>query len=102
MGNVHNVDRTLPINEMIYYVRKDPELRRRWLEDFTGLAAEFGLSGEEIEAVNTADVRQMNEMGVHQYLISQILRLTFGTNSASNMHPAIEAFRRAYPEYTKQ
>ena len=102
MGNVYNVDRTLPINEMIYYVRRDPELQRRWREDFSGLATEFGLSGEEIEVVKTADVRQMNEMGVHQYLISQILRLSFGTNSASNMHPAIEAFRRAYPEHTRQ
>jgi len=98
MGNVDKVDRTLPLNEMIYYVRKDPGLRRRWLDDLDGLAREFGLSGEELDALKRADVKRLNEMGVHQYYISQILRLSFGTRSASNEHPAIQAFRRAYPE----
>ena len=37
-------------------------------------------------------------MGVHQYYVSQILRLSFGAAGASNAHPALEAFRRAYPE----
>jgi hypothetical protein len=36
---------------------------------------------------------------VHQYLVSQILRLSFGAAGASNAHPALEAFRRAYPEH---
>ena len=39
-------------------------------------------------------------MGVHQYYVSQILRLSFGAAGASNAHPALEAFRRAYPEHT--
>jgi hypothetical protein len=99
MGNVDRVDRTLPLNEMIYHVRKDAELRRRWREDFAALAREFGLSAEEIDAVQRSDVRRLNEMGVHQYYVSQILRLTFGAAGASNAHPALEAFRRAYPEH---
>jgi hypothetical protein len=36
---------------MIFYVRRDAELRRRWREDFDTLAREFGLSAAEIEAV---------------------------------------------------
>ena len=54
--------------------------------------------GPEIDAVKTADVRRLNDMGVHQYYVSQILRLSFGAARASNAHPALEAFRRAYPE----
>ena len=99
MGNVERVDRTLPLNEMIYHVRRDAELRRRWREDWDGLAREFGLSAEEIDAVRRCDVRRLNELGVHQYYVSQILRLTFGAAGASNAHPALEAFRRAYPEH---
>ena len=98
VGNVDRVDRTLPLNEMVYHVRKDPVLRRRWREDFAGLAREFGLSPEEVDAVTRSDVRRLNELGVHQYYVSQILRLTFGAAGASNAHPALEAFRRAYPD----
>jgi Aromatic-ring-opening dioxygenase LigAB, LigA subunit len=98
MGHVEKVDRTLPLNEMLYHVRKDAELRRRWREDFDALAREFGLGSEEIEAVRQSDVRRLNDLGVHQYYVTQILRLTFGAAGASNTHPALEAFRRAYPE----
>jgi aromatic-ring opening dioxygenase LigAB LigA subunit len=99
MGHVEKVDRTLPLNQMIFYVRRDAELRRRWREDFDALAREFGLSADEIVAVKNTDVRRLNDMGVHQYLVSQILRLSFGAAGASNAHPALEAFRRAYPEH---
>jgi hypothetical protein len=42
MGHVEKVDRTLPLNQMIFYVRRDADLRRRWRDDFDGLAREFG------------------------------------------------------------
>jgi protocatechuate 4,5-dioxygenase alpha chain len=98
MGNVEKVDKTLPLNEMIYYVRRDPALRRRFVEDLDALAHEFGLSAPEVQALRDKDVRRLNEMGVHQYYIPQILRLFFGTRFATNAHPALEAFQRAYPE----
>ena len=101
MGHVEKVDRTLPLNQMIFYVRRDAELRRRWREDFDALAREFGLSADEIAAVKSVDVRRLNDMGVHQYYVSQILRLSFGAAGASNTHPALEAFRRAYPEHAR-
>ena len=47
MGNVERVDKTLPLNDMIYHVRKDAELRRRWLEDLENLCREFGCSERE-------------------------------------------------------
>jgi hypothetical protein len=97
VGHVEKVDRTLPLNQMIFHVRRDAELRRRWREDFDRLAGEFGLSPAEIRAVKDADVRALHDLGVHQYYVSQILRLSFGAAGASNAHPALEAFRRAYP-----
>ena len=91
MGNVERCDKTLPLNEMIFYVRRDAALRARWLTDLAGLAREFGLGQAEYEALRDRDVRRLNEMGVHQYYIPQILRLFYGASANSNAHPALEA-----------
>ena len=98
MGNVERCDKTLPVNEMMFYVRRDPALRARWLSDFVGLAREFGLSREEYEAVRDKDVRRLHAIGVHQYYVPQILRLFYGAAANTNSHPAFEAYKRAYPE----
>src|SRR5918911_190870 len=98
MGNVERCDKTLPLNEMIFYVRRDASLRERWKTDLAGLAREFGLSREEYEALRAHDVRRLADMGVHQYYIPQILRLFYGASANSNAHPALEAYKRAYPE----
>ena len=100
MGNVERCDKTLPLNEMIFYVRRDPALRARWLTDLAGLAREFGLSPAEYAALNDKDVRRLTELGVHQYYIPQILRLFYGTGMNSNSHPVLEAYKRAFPEET--
>ncbi len=100
MGNVERCDKTLPLNEMIFYVRRDAALRERWRTDLAGLARDFGLSRDEYEALRDQDVRRLNEMGVHQYYIPQILRLFYGASMNSNAHPALEAYKRAYPEET--
>jgi aromatic-ring opening dioxygenase LigAB LigA subunit len=102
MGNVERCDKTLPLNEMIFYVRKDAKLRERWTSDLEGLAREFGLSRAEYEAVRDKDVRRLNEMGVHQYYIPQILRLFYGASANANSHPVLEAYKRAYPEEAAQ
>ena len=98
MGNVERCDKTLPLNEMIFYVRRDADLRARWLTDLAGLAREFGLSDAEFEALRDKDVRRLHDLGVHQYYVPQILRLFYGASANSNSHPALEAYKRAYPE----
>ena len=98
MGNVERCDKTLPTNEMIYHVRRSAELRARWNDDLEGIAREFGLSTAEYEALRDKDVRRLNEMGVHQYYIPQILRLFYGAAANANSHPALQAYQQAYPE----
>src|SRR5215813_1124940 len=90
MGNVDRCIKTLPLNEMMYHVRRDVGLRARWLTDLEGIAREFGLSTGELEA--------LHDLGVHQYYVPQILRLFYGAAANSNSHPALEAYKRAYPE----
>src|SRR5262245_32164936 len=98
VGSVDRCDKTLPLNEMIFYVRKDAALRARWLTDLEGLAREFGLSAAEYEALRDRDVRRLHTLGVHQYYVPQILRLFYGASANANSHPALEAYKRAYPE----
>jgi aromatic-ring opening dioxygenase LigAB LigA subunit len=100
MGNVERCDKTLALNEMIFYVRRDARLRERWKTDLEGLAREFGLSRKEYEALRDQDLRKLNDMGVHQYYLPQILRLFHGASANSNSHPALEAYKRAFPEET--
>src|SRR5690349_19919590 len=100
MGNVERCDKTLALNEMIFYVRRVARLRERWKTDLEALAREFGLSRAEYEALRDQDLRRLNDMGVHQYYLPQILRLFHGASANSNSHPALEAYKRAFPEET--
>jgi hypothetical protein len=102
MGNVERCDKTLPLNEMMFHVRRDARLRERWRTDFPALAREFGLSGAEIAAVQAKDPRALMDLGVHQYYVPQILRLFFGAAQNSNASAALECYRRAFPEETAQ
>src|SRR6266550_4387978 len=90
MGSVDRCDATLPLNEMMFYVRKSKDLRERWNTDLAGLCREFGVSQAEYEA--------LRDLGVHQYYVPQMLRLCYGASANSNAHPALEAYKRAYPE----
>jgi len=100
MGNVERCDKTLPLNEMLYHVRKDATLRARWLTDLEGLAREFGLSRAEYEALRDKDPRRLMDLGVHQYYVPQILRLFYGAAHNSNASQALEHYTRAFPEET--
>jgi protocatechuate 4,5-dioxygenase alpha chain len=100
MGNVERCDKTLPANEMMFYVRRDPALRARWLTDLEGLAQEFGLSRAEYEAIRDKDPRRLMDLGVHQYYVPQILRLFGGAAHNTHASAALECDRRAFPEET--
>jgi hypothetical protein len=102
MGSVERVDKTLPLNELVYYVRKDAALREEWRTNLAELTRRFGLSTAEYEAVRDSDVRALLDMGVHQYLIPHILRLTFGATGMTNTHPALTAYQKAFPEETRK
>ncbi|HYE89961.1 MAG TPA: hypothetical protein VEA38_03030, partial [Terriglobales bacterium] len=56
------------------------------------------VSDAELAALRDKDVRALHELGVHQYYVPQMLRLFYGASANSNAHPALEAYKRAYPE----
>jgi protocatechuate 4,5-dioxygenase alpha chain len=100
MGHIERTDKTLPLNEMMFYVRRDAGLRERFRTDLEAVCRQFGLSPAEFEALRDRDVRRLHDLGVHQYYVPQILRLFFGAAFNANSHPALEAYKRAYPEET--
>src|SRR5437764_1900463 len=102
MGNVERCDTTLPTNEMMFYVRRDPALRARWLTDLPGIAKEFGLSRAEYEAIRDQDPKRLMDLGVHQYYVPQMLRLFFGAAQNTNASAALEGYKRAFPAQTAQ
>lgn len=102
MGNVERVDKTLPTNEMVYYLRRDRALQARWLNEREKVCREFGLSEAEIEALKVPDPRVLMDLGVHQYLVPHILRLTYGTSNMTNTHPALTAYQKAFPRESKE
>jgi hypothetical protein len=50
VGHVEKVDRTLPLDQMIFHVRRGAHLRPRWRDDFDAPARELGLSADEVVA----------------------------------------------------
>ena len=91
MGNVERCDTTLPTNEMMYYLRRDPGLRARLVSDLPAVAREFGLSAAEEEAIRTKDPRRLMDLGVHQYYVPQLLRVFFGAAHNTNASAMLEA-----------
>jgi hypothetical protein len=102
MGNVERVDKTLKLNEMIYYVRKDAVLRDRWQNDLKALCDQFELSDKEYAALESRDPARLMDIGVHQYLVPHIMRLFYGTSGMTNSHPALRAYIKAFPEESRQ
>src|SRR5438093_12056656 len=98
MGNVERCDKTLPLNQMMFHVRGDAQLRAGWRTDFEGLAREFGLSRAEIDAVLAEDPRRLMDRGVRQYYVPKIVRRLFGAAQNSNSSEALECYKRVVPE----
>jgi protocatechuate 4,5-dioxygenase alpha chain len=100
MGNVERCDKTLPTNEMMFALRRDPALRRELVDDLDAVGRRFGLSAEEVEAMRARDPRRLMDLGVHQYYVPQLLRVFFGAAYNSNASAALDCYARAFPEET--
>ena len=101
MGNVERVDKTLATNEMVFYIRKDAALRAQWKNDRESVCRQFGLTQTEIDALNEMNPKTLLDIGVHQYLIPHLLRLTYGETEMTNSHPALTAYQKVFPKESK-
>lgn len=81
---IMQTDRTLAANRLIFEVRRDPALRRRFLTDLDGLMRDYGLSEEERRALKEADLERLAALGVHPYFLPQVARLFRGAEYNHN------------------
>ncbi len=72
---IADTDRTLPSNRMVFDVRRDMALNRRFLRNIEPVMEEYGLGEEEREAFRARDLKKLGELGVHPYYLPQIARL---------------------------
>src|SRR5687768_11956781 len=96
--SISDVDRTLPANRMVFEVRRDMTLVRRWQDDLEGLMADYGLSDEEKDAFRRQDLEKMADIGVHPYFLAQVTRLFHGSARNDKTSAAAQAYLKALVE----
>ena len=94
-GLLAKLDKTAPINRLIFEVRLDAAARERLVADTEGVMAEYGLSEAERAAVRARDFKGLIELGGHAYLVAQLSRLLYGTADNRNTSTAAEMLRRS-------
>ena len=60
------------VNSLLYRLKKDPELRARFIADARGAIAEFDLDDRERDSFVAADMRRINELGGYLHLVMSI------------------------------
>lgn len=75
---IADVDRTLPSNRLIFEVRRDMNLFRKFRADLEGTMTAYGLSEEEKSAWRKVDIARLAQLGVHPYFLPQVSRLFHG------------------------
>jgi Aromatic-ring-opening dioxygenase LigAB, LigA subunit len=89
-------DRTSRIHRIVFETRKNYELRKRWKNDFDGLAKDYGLNDVEIKALKELDVEKWRELGVHPFYYQPIIRLFHGEDFDEFQSHIVGAMTRAY------
>ncbi|MSQ51876.1 MAG: hypothetical protein EXR28_08310 [Betaproteobacteria bacterium] len=99
--SISDVIRTLPANRMVFDVRRDMALVRRWKDDLEGLMSDYGLGEDERDAFRKQDLKRMAELGVHPYFLTQITRLYHGSTRNTQTSTAAQAYIKALVDTPK-
>lgn len=91
---IADVDRTLPTNRMIFELRRDMALFRRFRQDMDTVMEEYGLSEAEQAAFRAIDIRKLAALGVHPYFLPQVSRLFHGGVYNHNDSEAARTYAR--------
>ncbi|MDE3077414.1 MAG: hypothetical protein KGJ86_18505 [Chloroflexota bacterium] len=94
---VRDTVRTLPANRLVFDLRIDAELRRRFEDPatFEGVLSEYGLSDDEKMLFRERDIARIGQMGLHPYMLPQLSRLFYGTAHNSNDSRAAQQYKKA-------
>ena len=87
-----DTDRTLPANRLIFEVRRDPALVKRFHRALEGLMSEYGLSEAERKALREIDLKALAGLGLHPYFLPQVSRLFKGAGYNHNESAAARLY----------
>ncbi|MSQ20964.1 MAG: hypothetical protein EXR39_15760 [Betaproteobacteria bacterium] len=85
-------DKTLPVNRLIFDVRRDSALLQRFHADLGGVMADYGLSVAEQAALRAVDLKALAALGVHPYFLPQVARLFKGGGYNHNDSAAAQLY----------
>jgi hypothetical protein len=63
------------INSLLYHLKKDPDLRARFMKDPRAAIADADLTDAERAAFIAGDMRQINELGGYLHLVMSIPKI---------------------------
>lgn len=89
---IMDTDRTLPANTLIFEVRRDRKLVKRFASDLEGLMTDYGLSEAEKKALREIDLKALADLGLHPYFLPQVSRLFKGTGYNHNESAAAQLY----------
>jgi len=92
---IRDINRLLKTNRLIFDMRRDVTLLRRFQSDMEAVMEEYGLTEEEKEALRARDLTRLSEMGVHPYMVPQTSRLFYGSAHNSNDSEAAQKYKAA-------
>ncbi len=91
---IADVDRTLPANRLVFELRRDMALLRRFRNDLEGVMEAYRLGAEEKEALRRQDIGRLAALGLHPYFLPQVARLFEGGAYNHNRSPAARLYAR--------
>ena len=63
------------INSLLYHLKKDPELRARFIEDPRAAIADADFTDAERAAFVAGDMRKFNELGGYLHLVMSVPKI---------------------------
>ena len=91
---VHDIDRMLPANRMVFEIRRDMRKYQRFRQNIEPVMEEYGLTEVEREAFRNRDIKKLSELGLHPYFLPQVSRLFEGSAYNHNRSEAAQLYAK--------
>jgi hypothetical protein len=92
---IRDLNRLLKSNRLLFDMRRDPQLLKRFKDDLEAVMEEYGLTDDEKSAFRSRDLGRLAQLGVHPYMIPQTSRMFYGGAYNYNESEAALKYKQA-------